>query len=42
MADTSTREIYEVKKTLEELSRKKGRGTELVSVYIPRIVRLVM
>ncbi|HNS25719.1 MAG TPA: peptide chain release factor aRF-1, partial [Methanobacteriaceae archaeon] len=35
MADTSTREIYEVKKTLEELSRKKGRGTELVSVYIP-------
>ena len=35
MADTSTKELYEVKRTLEELSQKKGRGTELVSVYIP-------
>ncbi len=35
MADTSTKELYEVKRTLEELSHKKGRGTELVSVYIP-------
>jgi peptide chain release factor subunit 1 len=35
VADTSTKELYEVKRTLEELSQKKGRGTELVSVYIP-------
>jgi peptide chain release factor subunit 1 len=35
VAETSTKELYEVKRTLEELSQKKGRGTELVSVYIP-------
>ncbi|HMK53855.1 MAG TPA: peptide chain release factor aRF-1 [Methanobacteriaceae archaeon] len=35
MVETSTKELYEVKRTLEELSQKKGRGTELVSVYIP-------
>lgn len=35
MTEVSSKELYEVKKTLEELSQKKGRGTELVSVYIP-------
>lgn len=35
MADVSSKELYEFKKTLKELSEKKGRGTELVSVYIP-------
>lgn len=35
MVETSTKELYEVKRTLKELSQKKGRGTELVSVYIP-------
>jgi len=35
VVETSTKELYEVKRTLEELSQKKGRGTELVSVYIP-------
>lgn len=35
MAEVSSKEIYEVKRTLEELSQKRGRGTELVSVYIP-------
>ena len=35
MSDVSSKEIYEVKKTLKELEDKKGRGTELVSVYIP-------
>ena len=34
MADTSTREIYEVKRPRRVIA-KKGRGTELVSVYIP-------
>ncbi len=27
--------LYRLKRTLEELSRKSGRGTELVSLYIP-------
>lgn len=35
MSEPSSTELYEVKKTLNELSDKKGRGTELVSVYIP-------
>lgn len=28
--------IYKIKKTLDELSRISGRGTELISVYIPK------
>ncbi len=35
MSDVSSKEIYEVKKTLKDLENKKGRGTELVTVYIP-------
>jgi peptide chain release factor subunit 1 len=35
MSEPSSTELYEVKRTLQELSDKKGRGTELVSVYIP-------
>ena len=35
MAEVSSRELYEFKRTIEELADKKGRGTELVSVYIP-------
>lgn len=35
MADISSKELYEFKKTIKNLSEKKGRGTELVSVYIP-------
>ena len=35
MAEVSSKELYKFKKTLKELSEKKGRGTELVSVYIP-------
>lgn len=35
MTEPSSKELYDVKKTLNELSEKKGRGTELVSVYIP-------
>ena len=35
MSEVSSRDLYEVKRTLKELSQKKGRGTELVSVYIP-------
>ncbi|HHY00688.1 MAG TPA: peptide chain release factor 1 [Methanothermobacter sp.] len=35
MSNPSSTELYEVKRTLKELSEKKGRGTELVSVYIP-------
>ena len=35
MAEVSSKELYEFKKTLKELSNKRGRGTELVSVYIP-------
>ena len=35
MAEVSSKELYEFKKTIQELSEKKGRGTELVSVYIP-------
>ena len=36
MSDVSSKELYEFKRTLRELGEKKGRGTELVSVYIPR------
>lgn len=35
MAEVSSTDLYEFKRTLQELSDKKGRGTELVSVYIP-------
>jgi peptide chain release factor subunit 1 len=35
LSEVSSKDLYEVKRTLEELSQKKGRGTELVSVYIP-------
>ncbi|MGN1185438.1 MAG: peptide chain release factor aRF-1 [Methanobrevibacter wolinii] len=35
MVDISSKELYEFKKTIKNLSEKKGRGTELVSVYIP-------
>ena len=35
MAEVSSKELYEFKRTIEELADKKGRGTELVSVYIP-------
>ena len=35
MADVSSKELYEFKKTLKDLAEKRGRGTELVSVYIP-------
>lgn len=35
MSDVSSKELYEFKKTLKELSEKRGKGTELVSVYIP-------
>jgi len=35
LTEVSSKELYEVKRTLKELSDKKGRGTELVSVYIP-------
>ncbi len=35
LAEVSSKELYEFKRTIEELADKKGRGTELVSVYIP-------
>ncbi|WP_297980254.1 peptide chain release factor aRF-1 [uncultured Methanobrevibacter sp.] len=35
MAEVSSKELYEFKKTLKELAEKKGKGTELVSMYIP-------
>ena len=35
MSEVSSKELYEVKRTLKELANKKGRGTELVTVYIP-------
>lgn len=35
MSDVSSKDLYEFKKTLKDLSQKRGRGTELVSVYIP-------
>jgi len=30
--------LYKIRKTLEELTQKSGRGTELVSLYIPRVM----
>lgn len=35
MSEVSSKEAYGFKMTLQELEEKKGRGTELVSVYIP-------
>lgn len=35
MDSKSSRDRYELKRTIEKLSKKKGRGTELISVYIP-------
>lgn len=35
MTEISSKDLYEFKRTLQELADKKGRGTELVSVYIP-------
>jgi peptide chain release factor subunit 1 len=35
LSEVSSKELYEVKRTLKELADKKGRGTELVTVYIP-------
>ncbi|SDG09017.1 peptide chain release factor subunit 1 (aeRF-1) [Methanolobus vulcani] len=35
MSEQSAHSKYEFKKTLEELRTKKGRGTELISLYIP-------
>lgn len=34
--------IYKIKKTLDELSRIQGRGTELISVYVPKGKQLHM
>ena len=28
--------LYKIRKTLEELSQKSGRGTELISLYVPQ------
>ena len=35
MVDVSSKELYEFKKILKELKEKKGKGTELVSMYVP-------
>lgn len=35
MSEATSKELYEFKKTIGDLADKKGRGTELVSVYIP-------
>ena len=35
MAEVSSKELYEFKKTLKELSEKRGKGTELISMYVP-------
>lgn len=35
LTEISSKDLYEFKRTLKELADKKGRGTELVSVYIP-------
>ncbi|RMF91704.1 MAG: peptide chain release factor 1 [Methanobacteriota archaeon] len=35
MSDVSSINLYRLKKELQELEDKKGRGTELVSLYIP-------
>ena len=28
--------MYKIRKTLEELTQQSGRGTELITVYIPK------
>ncbi len=33
-------QMYKIRKTLDELSQKTGRGTELISVYIPKSKQL--
>jgi peptide chain release factor subunit 1 len=35
MVEQSAHDKYEFKKKLEELRNKKGRGTELISLYLP-------
>ena len=35
MSEVSSKELYEFKKSLNELAEKKGKGTELVSMYVP-------
>lgn len=35
MVNASSKELYEFEKVLKELSTKKGRATELISIYIP-------
>lgn len=40
MIELSSKEAYRFKREIEELSKKKGRGTELVSVYIPATYEL--
>ena len=32
--------LYKIRKTLEELTDKSGRGTELITVYIPKSKQL--
>jgi len=32
--------LYKIRKTLEDLSEKSGRGTELITVYIPKVNQL--
>ena len=39
MAHDSVR-MYQIRKLIEELSRKSGRGTELITVYIPKSKQL--
>ena len=34
MSEVSSKELYEFKKTLKELSQKRGRGTELVVMSV--------
>lgn len=40
MGDMSSKEAYRFKREVEELAAKRGRGTELVSVYIPATYEL--
>lgn len=35
MSEVSSKELYEFKKSLKELADKRGKGTELVSMYVP-------
>jgi len=36
MTESDAHKRYEFKRQLEELRSKKGRGTELISLYIPQ------